>query len=277
MELTRSTHGIFLFQKKYALELLQDTGLTTAKPISCPLDPAVKLQKLGSDLFHDPTAYRRLIGRLVYLTNTRPDISFSVGLLSQFMDKPMIEHHQAALRILKYVKMSPSLGLFFPTVSDHKLTAFADADWGSCLDTRRSTTGYCFFYGQALLSWKSKKQHTVARSSAEAEYRSLAAATCEAQWLSYLLADLHLPVKEPITLFCDNRSAIHIANNPVFHERTKHIDMDCHIVREKVLARLIHLLPIASHQQTADIFTKTLHPEPFSTLLTKLNLKSFYG
>ena len=96
MELTRFTHGIFLFQKKYALELLQDTGLTTAKPVSCPLDPAVKLQKLGSDLFHDPTAYRRLIGRLVYLTNTRPDISFSVGLLSQFMDKLMIEHQQTA-------------------------------------------------------------------------------------------------------------------------------------------------------------------------------------
>ena len=213
MELTRSAHGITLFQRKYALHIIEDTGLSNAKPVSCPLDPAIKPDY--SDLYHDPTAYRRLIGRLVYLSNTQPDISFSVRLLSQFLETPMIEHHQAALRILKYVKLSPALGLFFPHNSDHKLTGFANADWGSCLDTRRSTIGYCFFYGQALISWKSKKQHTVARSSAEAEYHSLAAATCEAQWLSYLLADLHLSLTEPITLFCDNRSAIHIANNPV--------------------------------------------------------------
>ena len=112
----------------------------------------------------------------------------------------------------------------------------------------------------------------MARSSAEAEYRSLVAATCEAQWLSYLLADLHLSLTEPITLFCDNRSAIHIANNPVFHKRTKHIDMDCLIVKEKVLAKLLHLLPITSQQQTADIFTKVLHPGPFSALIFKFNL-----
>ena len=111
MELTRSAHGITLFQRKYALQIIEDTGLSNAKPVSCPLDPAIKLQKHGSDLYHDPTAYRHLIGRLVYLTNTRPDISFSVGLLSQFLETPMIEHHQAALRILKYV--SPALGLFF--------------------------------------------------------------------------------------------------------------------------------------------------------------------
>jgi len=114
IELARSSHDIFLFQRKYALELIQEIGLTAAKPVSCPLDSAVKLHKQGSDLFHDPTTYRRLIGHLVYLTTTRPIISFSVGLLSQFLDKPMIEHHQTALRVLKYVKLSSTLGLFFP-------------------------------------------------------------------------------------------------------------------------------------------------------------------
>ena len=125
--------------------------------------------------------------------------------------------------IVKYVKLSPTLVLFFPHISDHKLTTFADVDWGSCIDTRRSTTWYCFFCGQTLISWKSKKQHTVTRSSVEAEYRSLAAATCEAQWLSYLLADLHLPLTTPITRFCDNRSVIYITNNSIFHECTKHM------------------------------------------------------
>jgi len=148
---------ILLFQRKYALKLHKDTGLLDAKPISCLLDPNIKLQKQGSDLFLGLTAYRRLIGRLVYLTNTTPDISYSVGLLSQFLDKPVIEHHNAALRVLKDVKSSSTLGLCFPSTSNHKLTAFADADWGSFLDTRRLTTRYCFFYGKALISGKSKK------------------------------------------------------------------------------------------------------------------------
>ena len=147
----------------------------------------------------------------------------------------MEEHHQAAIRVLKYIKSALANGLFFPSSSDLKLSGFADLDWGSCLDTRRSIAGFYFFIGTTLISWKCKKQPTVARSSSEAEYRALAAASCEAQWLSFLLKDLQVVNLEAIPIFCDNISAIHIATNPVFQERTKHIEMDCHTMHEKMV------------------------------------------
>jgi len=117
----------------------------------------------------------------------------------------------------------------------------------------------------------------VARNSSEAKYRSLTTATCEAQWLSYSFIDMHIPLTQPITLFCDNWSAIHIANNLTFHERTRHIEMDYHIVREKVLAKLLHLLLISTHHQTTYILSNALQPGPFSISLSKLNLKNIYS
>jgi len=149
-------------------------------------------------------------------------------------------------------------------------------DWGGCKDIRRSISGHCFFLGQSLNSWRTKKQTIVSRSSSEAEYRAMAWATCELQWLLYLLRDLHIQcVKLPV-LYCDNQSAMHIAVNPVFHERTKHLKIDCHIVREKLQAGLFKLLPVTSHDQLADFFTKSLFPQPFNFLLAKLGLLDIY-
>lgn len=147
--------------------------------------------------------------------------------------------------MLKYLKSSPAKGIFFPADSELKVTGFADSDWAGCLDTRRSVTGYCIFIGTSLITWKSKKQSTVSRSSSEAEYRALAALTCELQWLQFLLKDLVLPVPTPYTVLCDNKSAVYLAHNPTFHERSKHIEIDCHLIREKITTGLIHLLPIS--------------------------------
>lgn len=141
---------------------------------------------------------------------------------------------KAALHVLRYLKGTISKGLFYPVQQNLNLLGFTDADLASCLMTRRSLTSYCIFLGHSLISWKTKKQATVSRSSTEVEYRSMAATTCELLWLSYLMKDLSLPVSRPITLFCDNKATQQIAANPCYHERTKHLDIDCHFTREKV-------------------------------------------
>ncbi|CAL0329477.1 unnamed protein product [Lupinus luteus] len=272
MEVARSKQGISLYQRKYTLELLQETGFLGSKPASTPMSYNSTIHSKSGTTLEDPTSYRKLIGKLLYLTHTRPDISFSVGCLSQFLACPTDEHHKAATQVLRYLKSCPAQGIFFPSNNTTTLQGYSDSDWATCLDTRRSITGWCFFMGTALISWKSKKQSTVSRSSSEAEYRALAMAACEAQWLLFLLRDLKIHHPKPITLFCDNNSAMHIAANPVFHERTKHIDVDCHVVRERLMSNVIHLLPIHTTLQLADIFTKSLSPSPFHRFLSKLSI-----
>jgi hypothetical protein len=217
------------------------------------------------------------VGRLLYLNATRPDITFITQQLSQFLSAPTTIHFNAAIRVLHYLKSCPGRGLFFPRDSSLRLIGFSDADWAGCKDTRRSISGQCFFIGKSLVSWRTKKQLTVSRSSSEAEYRALAAATCELQWLLYLFADLQLTCSQLPVLYCDNRSAIHIAANPVFHERTKHLEIDCHIVREKLHAGILKLLPVPSQHQLADFFTKALLPQPFTLLLSKLGLLNIFA
>jgi hypothetical protein len=241
-----------------------------------PSDSSLKLHADSSAPFEDIPAYRRLVGRLLYLNNTRPNITFITQQLSQFLSKPTQAHHSAALRVLKYLKGCPGKGLFFPRSSSLTLQGFSDADWAGCIDTRRSISGQCFFLGSSLVSWRTKKQITVSRSSSEAEYRALASATCELQWILYLLKDMHITCSKLPVLYCDNHSAIHIAANPVFHERTKHLEIDCHLIREKLQSGILKLMPVSSQDQVADFFTKALLPKTFNALLSKLGLINIY-
>ncbi|XP_019416813.1 PREDICTED: uncharacterized protein LOC109328022 [Lupinus angustifolius] len=272
MEVARSKQGRTLYQIKYTLELLQETGFLAAKPAPTLMVYNTPIHsQLGIPL-HDVTSYRRLMGKLLYLTHTRPDISFSVGCLSQFLASPIDQHYKHATHILRYLKASPAQGIFFPSQNTTIIQGYSDSDWATCLDTRRLVTGWCFFVGTALISWKIKKQNTVSRSSSEAEYKALAMAACEAQWLLFLFRDLGIPHPKPVTIFCDNNSALHIAANPIFHERTKHIDVDCHVVRERLNNNTIHLLPFHTSLQLADIFTKSLSPSPFRYIVSKLGI-----
>jgi hypothetical protein len=246
LEIARSTKGITVSQLKYSLEILQDSGLLASKPISLPMAQNLKLSWDVGTILSDPTPYKCLVGRLLYLTITRLDLAYSVQTLSQFMDSPRQPYPDATYRILRYIKLAPSQGLLFSTDSDFCLKAFCDADWAGYSDTRRSITGFCVFVGSSLISWKSKKQHTISRSSAESEYKSMASIGCELLWLFTLLHDLTVAHPQAATLFCDSQAALHIATNPVFHERTKHIDVDCHFIYEKIQLGLIKTLHVPS-------------------------------
>ncbi|GAU15685.1 hypothetical protein TSUD_109430 [Trifolium subterraneum] len=177
LEVAHSDQGITLCQRKYCLDLLAETGNLGCKPSSIPMDPSHRPHHDDSTPHDNITEYRALVGKLLYLTSTRPDIAFPVQQLSQFLDAPTTLHFKAAHKVLRYLKGNPGTGLFFPRDSSLQLSDFSDADWGGCPDSRRSITGYCFYLGKSLICWKSKKQLTVSKSSSEAEYRALASAT----------------------------------------------------------------------------------------------------
>ena len=173
------------------------------------------------------------------------------------------------------MKATPSQGILFSSQSSLRLHGYADADWGTCPDSRKSMSGYCMFLGDSLISWKSKKQSTVGRSLAEAEYRSLVAITSEISWLTALLQDFG--VKVDLTMaYCDNQAAIHIASNPSFHESTKHIEIDCHFIREKVVQGIIKLVHVPSTHQLADLSTKSLPNPQFKILLSKMGVHNIF-
>lgn len=283
IEFCRSTQGIVMNQRKYALELISDAGLTGARPSLTPLECNVKLtnadfiQDVTDELFVDISRYQRMIGKLLYLTNTRPDIAFSVQCLSQFMQKPKVSRWNAALRVIRYIKAAPGLGLLMSARKRSLLTGFCDADWAACPNTRRSVTGYLLKYGNSLKSWKSKKQNTVSRSSAEAEYRSLATLTAEVVWVTNLFKELGLNVDNPVTIHCDSKAAIQIAANPVFHERTKYIEIDCHFIRERIQQGLINTSYINTKEQQADLLTKALGRSQHDFLLAKLGVLNIFS
>lgn len=172
----RSSSGIYLHQRKYTLDILTDTGLLGCKPSKVPIEQNHTLQKNHSIFLSDTdgSTYRRIVGRLLYLTITRPDISYPVQVLSQFLAKPRLDHLHDAYKVLRYLKGSPGQGIFYSANAKPVLTAYSYSDWGGYQQTRHSLTGYCVTFGNSLVSWKCKKQHTVSKSSAEAEYRAMA-------------------------------------------------------------------------------------------------------
>ena len=232
--------------------------LSNNRTVDTPLETNARYTPTDGVPLTDPNLYRTIVGSLVYLTVTRPDIAHAVHIVSQFVTAPTSTHWAAVLRILRYLHGTQFQTLLFPSTSSLELRAYSDADWDTDRHDRKSTTGFCVFLVDSLISWKSKKQDVVSRSSTEAEYRAMAITTCEIVWLRWLLADMGVNIKAPTPLHCDNQSAIQIVKNYVFHERTKHIEIDCHFTRHHLQHGTISLHFVPSTLQIADMFTKAL-------------------
>ncbi|GKV38633.1 hypothetical protein SLEP1_g46522 [Rubroshorea leprosula] len=259
LEVDRTKEGIFLCQQKYVVDLLKKFGMLECKPISTPMEMNARLcSHKGKDLT-SATMYRQLVGSLIYLILSRPNISFAVGMVSRFMQNPKKSHLEAVRRILKYVKGTLDYGILYKSGTECKVVGYCDADYAGCHDTRRSTTGYVFNLGSGAISWCSKRQPTVSLSTTEAEYRAAAVAAQESTWLMQLMEDLKQPSDYSVKLYCDNQSAIRLAENPVFHARTKHVEVHYHFIREKVRQEEIEMQATKTDEQATDIFTKGLN------------------
>ncbi|CAL2258609.1 unnamed protein product [Prunus armeniaca] len=273
MEINQFSDTLFLSQTRYAVDLLKRFNMTECKSCPTPLPSDTRLSCMDGDPLPDPSTYRSMVGGLQYLTLSRPDISFAVNHVCQFMHNPRTSHIQVVKRILRYIKGTLEQGLIFHKSNDFTLRSFLDADWAGSVDDRRSTTGACIFLGPNLLTWTAKKQSTVSRSSTEAEYRALANTAAEIRWFGYLFRELGIPLHSAPCIYVDNISAIYMAANPIFHARTRHIEIDYHFVCELVARKALHTLYVPSSHQLADIFTKGLNRDRFSLLKSKLNLR----
>jgi hypothetical protein len=242
--------------------------MANCKPVDTPADAKPKASRSDGKPIDDVTAYRSIAGALQYLTITRPDIAYAVQQVCLHMDASRDVHQTMLKRILRYIKGTPTLGVQLGTASTPTITTYSDADWAGCPDTRHSTSGFCIFFGNSLFSWSSKRQNTVSRSSAEAEYRAIANAVSECSWLRHLLGELLCPVSTATVAYCDNISSVYMARNPVHHRRTKHIELDIHFVWEKVTIGELRVTHIPSARQLADGTVLRLLGQPLRRAIT---------
>jgi hypothetical protein len=270
IQVRRTPRGFFLSQAQYADEILQRAGMVTCTPVSTPVDTLPKLAADAGNPVADPSEYRSLAGGLQYLTMTRPDLAYAVQQICLHMHDPRDGHLALLKRVLRYVRGTASSGLLLAASPTSDIVAYSDADWAGCPDTRRSTSGYCVYLGGALVSWSSKRQATVSRSSAEAEYRAVANAVADCVWLRQLLGELGCPLPKATVVFCDNISAVYMSTNPVHHRRTKHIELDIHFVREKVALGELRVVHVPTAHQLADVMTKGLPSASFQSFRSSL-------
>ncbi|CAN1266351.1 Retrovirus-related Pol polyprotein from transposon RE2 [Linum perenne] len=274
IQVRRREAGMHLSQPKYIEELIAKANLSESKPVATPM---YKPADENNEEFDNPQLYRQLLGGLQYLHMTRPDIAYATNRLAQSMHNPSISHWMQLKRVLRYLRGTTEQGIMIkPSPSDH-LSIYTDADWAGDNQDRRSTSAYVAYLGSNIISWTSRKQRTVSRSSTEAEYRALATAASKILWLLSLLHEIGWPPSTAPTIWCDNVGATYLTKNPVFHSRSKHLEIDFHFVRERVAAKQLHIAYISTKDQIADTLTKSLPAPRFTQLRLKLNVRPPIG
>ncbi|GJZ70371.1 putative ribonuclease H-like domain-containing protein [Tanacetum coccineum] len=266
------TLGIFINQSKYANEILKKFDLHKSDPVDTPMVERTKLDEDLSGTPVDQTKYRSMIGSLMYLTASRPDLVFAVCMCARYQSRPTKKHLEAVKRVFRYLQGSINMGLWYPKDTAMALTAYADADHAGCQDTRRSTSGSAQFLGDKLVSWSSKKQTSTSISSTEAEYIAMSGCCAQILWMRSQLSDYGFAYNR-IPMYCDNKSAIALCCNNVQHSRSKHIDIRHHFIREQVEKGVVELYFVRTEYQLADIFTKALPRERFEFILPRLGMK----
>ncbi|GJW45315.1 retrovirus-related pol polyprotein from transposon TNT 1-94 [Tanacetum coccineum] len=274
LQISQSPRGIFINQSKYALESLKKYGMESSDPVDTPMVEKSKLDEDTQGKAVDPTHYRGMVGTLMYLTASRPDLTFVVCMCARYQAKPTEKHLHAIKRIFKYLRGTINRGLWYLKDSSIALTAYADADHAGCQDTRRSTSGCMQLLGDRLVSWSSKRQKSAAISSTKAEYIALSGCCAQVLWMRSQLTDYGLGFNK-IPMYCDNKSAIALCCNNVQHSRSKHIDIRFHFIKEQVENGVVELYFVNTEYQLADIFTKALGRERIEFLINKLGMRSF--
>ncbi|KAG8640637.1 hypothetical protein MANES_13G070650v8 [Manihot esculenta] len=274
LEVVQSKMEFFVCQKKYVGEILDKFQMKDCNPASTPTEFGLKLHKDLEGKKVDSTLYRQIVGSLIYLTGTRPDIMYAVSLISKFMESPTKMHLLAAKRILRYLQGTKDFGMFFKANEKSELIGFTDSDYAGDQDSRRSTLGYIFMLGTGPISWSSKKQPIVTLSSTEAKFVTATSCACQAIWLRRILEELQLKQEGATTIFCDNSSAIKLSKNPVLHGRSKHIDVKYYFLRDLCNEGKIELKYCPGEEQLADIFTKSLKLHSFLNLINLMGVCS---
>ncbi|CAB0040794.1 unnamed protein product, partial [Trichogramma brassicae] len=279
IERDRERGQMHLCQSQYAIKILKRFNMFDANPVSTPFEKGTCLTSPTESPSSTNYPYREAIGSLMFLTNvTRPDLSFSVNYLSRFLEKHARNHCEALKRVMRYIKGTINHGIVYKRSNGgDKLLGFSDSDFAGDADTRRSTTGYIFMLASGPITWSTQRQSSVALSSTEAEYVAAAAATKEIIWLRKLMQDLGFHDAKPTTLHVDNMSAIQLIRNPVFHKKTKHIEVKHHFVREKFQSGVVEIQHVPSESQLADILTKALPRVQHQNLCNAIGVHKFLG
>nr|KYP74877.1 Retrovirus-related Pol polyprotein from transposon TNT 1-94 [Cajanus cajan] len=272
IEILQNAHGIFMCQRKYAYEVLSRFGMMECNAVKNPLVPRTKLSRNDAGTKVDATLFKQVVGSLMYLTATRPDLMYGVSLISRFMANPTETHWSAAKRILRYLKGTTEFGILYKKEEDTTLVAYTDSDFAGDIDDRKSTSGFVFSLGTGAVSWSSKKQPIVTLSTTESEYIAAASCACQCIWIKRILETIGFKEHKHILVLCDSNSAIKLSENPVFHGRSKHIDVRFHFLRDIVREGKIKLSYCSTYNQVADIMTKPLKLEQFVKIRSMLGM-----
>jgi hypothetical protein len=274
LQITQSPKGMFITQSKYLKEILKKFGMAESAPVSTPMTTNCKLNKEDESPSVDSTLYRSMVGSLLYLTASRPDIMQAVGMVERFQSSPKESHVMVVKRIFRYLKGTSDFGLWYPRNKGFELISYTDVDWAGSVDEKKSTSGNAFFLGECLVSWSSRKQSSISLSTTEAEYIAVVECCTQILWMIQTLEDIKIECNQLIPIYCDNTSAINISKNPVMHAKTKHIPIKYHFLREKVSDKKVRLEYVGSKEKIADIFTKPLPKEAFEHLRKNMGVIS---